>query len=97
MFFKICFQSAKKAYDKSGGGVAIGCVAIIFTLLLGAALTFGAMCFQGWIFMLLWNWLAVALFGAETLGFWLCVGIVSALNFIGNLIFGRSGSSKSDD
>ena len=66
-----------------------GCLlgTLIFVLIL--AIAFGAFCFEGWIFMLLWNWLAVELLGASALGYWVCVGIVFALSMIGQLVFGR--------
>ena len=68
---------------------ASGCLlgTLIFVLML--AIAFGAFCLEGWIFMLLWNWLAVELLGASVLGYWVCVGIVFALNMIGRLVFGR--------
>lgn len=52
---------------------------VIFTF----GLVFGLFCLQGWVFMLLWNMLAVNLFGAKVLGYWACVGIV----FLGKIIF----------
>ncbi len=79
-------------YETHSAGVAT--LIVLFALVFTLALVFGIFCFQGWIFMLLWNWLAVALFGANPLGFWVCVGIVSALNFLGKLIFGRNSSAK---
>lgn len=69
----------------------------IFTIAIVLGLAFGVFCLQGWIFMLLWNWLAVALFGAKVLGYWMCVGIVFALNFLGRIIFGRSNNANSDE
>lgn len=70
-----------------------GCLGLILIGVLCLALVFGIYCFQGWIFMLLWNWLAVSFFGATTLGYWVCVGIVFALQFIGGLLF-KSSSVK---
>ena len=72
-----------------------GCLVFILVLLLCLGLVFGIYCLWGWIFMLLWNWLAVSLLNAPALGFWVCVGIVIALQFLGRLIFGRSSNSKS--
>lgn len=69
---------------------ACWCVLGTFIVLLGLGVTFGVFCFEGWIFMLLWNWLAVDLLGAKVLGYWVCVGIVFLLNFLGKLIFGRT-------
>lgn len=39
------------------------------------ALTFGVMCLQAWLVMLLWNWIAVGLFGAPVLSFWVAFGL----------------------
>ena len=69
-----------------------GCLAFILVCLLCLGLVFGIYCLQGWIFLLLWNWLAVGYFSAPVLGYWVCVGIVFALNFLGKIIFGRSSS-----
>jgi hypothetical protein len=77
-------------------GCLLGTLALIFIVALALAIVFGVFCFEGWIFMLLWNWLAVELFGATALGYWVCVGVVFALNFIGRLVFGRSSTSRND-
>lgn len=74
-----------------------GTLLVILCIVLALAVVFGVFCFEGWIFMLLWNWLAVSLFSAPTIGYWLCVGIVFALNFIGRLIFGRHSTKVSLD
>lgn len=37
--------------------------------------------------MLLWNWLAVELFSASVLGYWVCVGIMFAVRFIRLTVF----------
>ena len=74
-------------------GCLLGTLILIAIVVLALAIVFGAFCFEGWIFMLLWNWLAVELFGANILGYWVCVGIVFALDFIGRLLFGRSGTT----
>lgn len=77
-------------------GCLLGTLALIIIVALALAIVFGAFCFEGWIFMLLWNWLAVELFGATALGYWVCVGIVFALSFVGRLVFGRSSTSRKD-
>lgn len=46
-------------------GVVVGCLAIAF----------GFLCLQAWLVMLLWNWVAVSLFGAPTLSFWISFGL----------------------
>ena len=73
-----------------------GCLAVILAVILALALVFGIFCFEGWIFMLLWNWLAVELFSAQTLSYWLCVGIVFALQFVGRLLFKSSRHSENN-
>lgn len=59
-------------------------VAILIVVL---GILFGSYCLAGWIFMLLWNWLAVSLLGLKALSFWVSVGIVVALKIIGRLLF----------
>ena len=77
-------------------GCLLGTIIIILCLALVLGIVFGVFCLQGWIFMLLWNWLAVSLFNAPALGYWVCVGIVFALNFLGRLIFGRTRGNRED-
>lgn len=77
-------------------GCLLGTIIIILCLALVLGIVFGVFCLQGWIFMLLWNWLAVSLFNAPALGYWICVGIVFALNFLGRLIFGRTRVNRED-
>jgi hypothetical protein len=77
-------------------GCLLGTIIIILCIALVLGIVFGVFCLQGWIFMLLWNWLAVSLFNAPALGYWVCVGIVFALNFLGRLIFGRIRVSHKD-
>lgn len=54
-------------------GLAI--LAIIAVMIFAIAWTFGLMCLQSWIVMLLWNWVAVGLFGAPALSFWVAFGL----------------------
>ena len=75
-------------------GCLLGTLALIIIVVLALAIVFGVFCFEGWVFMLLWNWIAVGSFGATTLGYWVCVGIVFGLNFIGNLLFGHTGRKR---
>lgn len=77
-------------------GCLLGTIIVILCLALVLGIVFGVFCLQGWIFMLLWNWLAVSLFNAPALGYWVCVGIVFALNFLGRLIFGRTRGNRED-
>lgn len=73
-----------------------GCLVFLLCCLLCLGLVFGIYCLQGWIFLLLWNWLAVGYFSAPALGYWVCVGIVFALHFLGRIIFGRTTISTED-
>lgn len=77
-------------------GCLLGTIIIILCIALVLGIVFGVFCLQGWIFMLLWNWLAVSLFNAPALGYWVCVGIVFALHFLGRLIFGRTRVNRED-
>lgn len=77
-------------------GCLLATIIVILCIVLILGIAFGVFCFQGWIFMLLWNWLAVSLFNAPALGYWVCVGIVFALNFLGKLIFGRNRVNRED-
>lgn len=61
----------------------LGCGGAILVLLGILLLAFAIMCFEGWILMLLWNWLLVSLFGISTIGFWQGVGLILLLNLIG--------------
>ena len=70
-------------------------ILLVVIVVLGLGLAFGIFCFEGWIFMLLWNWIAVGSFGANALGYWVCVGIVFGLNFVGRMLFGRRINSES--
>lgn len=54
-------------------GLAI--LAIIAVVICAIAWTFGLMCLQSWIVMLLWNWVAVGLFDAPVLSFWVAFGL----------------------
>lgn len=74
-------------------------VAILLTVLLVISYLagfFGVMCLQSWLIMLLWNWVAVDLFGAPTLTFWLAFG----LRWLCRLLFKSSKTNidkKSED
>lgn len=88
-------NSVVDIYDRCG--CLLGTLLVILCVILALGIAFGVFCLEGWIFMLLWNWLAIALFSAPYFGYWLCVGIVFALNFLGRLIFGRGRIQSSRD
>ena len=70
-------------------------VLLIIGIVIGAlALSFGMMCLQAWLVMLLWNWIAVGLFGAPVLSFWLAFG----LRWLCGLLFrSKTTVNKSED
>jgi uncharacterized membrane protein len=60
-------------WEECSLGVAI---IVIIGIVIGAlAWCFGVMCLQAWLVMLLWNWIAVGLFGAPVLSFWVAFGL----------------------
>ena len=70
-------------------------VLLIIGIVIGAlALSFGMLCLQAWLVMLLWNWIAVGLFGAPVLSFWLAFG----LRWLCGLLFrSKTAVNKSED
>ena len=47
---------------------------------------FGLLCLKAWLVMLLWNWVAVSLWGVPVLTFWLSVGLVCLLHVLLGLV-----------
>lgn len=66
----------------------------VFTIILLVALAlgfvFGVMCFQSWLVMLLWNWVAVELFSLPAIGFWMAFG----LRWLCGLLFRSNASTQ---
>lgn len=60
-------------WEEYSTGVAI--IIIVCAVVGGLAACFGLMCFKSWLVMLLWNWVAVDLFGAPILSFWAAFGL----------------------
>lgn len=85
-------NKVKRLYQACGWFLATIIILLLVALVVGIA--FGTLCLEGWLFMLLWNWVAVELFSAPILGYWLCVGIVMFITFIGRLLFGFKVSVK---
>ena len=73
--------------DPSVGAAVVATIAIVLGCLV---LCFCSMCFQAWLVMLLWNWVAVDLFGLPAIGFWLAFG----LRWLCGLLFRSSSFSK---
>lgn len=61
------------AWEEYSVGVAV--LAIIGIVIGAIAWCFGMMCLKAWFVMLLWNWIAVGLFDAPVLGFWMAFGL----------------------
>ena len=70
---KTVVEKIVDAWEEHSVGVAI--LAIIGIVIGAIAWGFGVMCLQAWLVMLLWNWIAVDLFGAPVLGFWMAFGL----------------------
>ena len=66
-------EKIANAWENYSMGVAI--LAIIGIVIGAIAWIFGIMCLQTWLVMLLWNWVAVDLFGAPVLSFWVAFGL----------------------
>ncbi len=61
------------AWESYETGLAILlCIGIVLGYL---GWMFGVMCFHSWLVMLLWNWVAVQLFNAPVLTFWVAFGL----------------------
>ena len=74
----------------------IGAIILIICMVVGyLAGYFGIMCLQSWLVMLLWNWVAVDLFGAPILSFWVAFG----LRWLCSLLFKNNKATvkKSED
>ena len=68
------FESIAKVWDNYEGFFAV--LAVIAFIIGFAGVAFGLWCLQAWLVMLLWNWVAVTLFNAPVLTFWLSFGLV---------------------
>lgn len=67
------FEKIADAWEGYPMGAAI--LVIIGIIICAFAWCFGVMCLQAWLVMFLWNWVAVGLFGAPVLGFWMAFGL----------------------
>lgn len=76
------FKSVGKTEDK-----ALGCLAIFLMVLGILALLFLGPAITMW----LWNWIAVDLFGAPTIGYWTAFG----LQWLCRILFGRTVTVRS--
>lgn len=71
------YKAKKMIYDVWDEGYSTGLAIFLCVLIIVGALawTFGMMCLHAWITMLLWNWIAVSLFDAPVLSFWVAFGL----------------------
>ena len=70
---KNIYDVLNDSYDDWGAVAAV--FLTLFAIIFALALAFGSMCLQAWLVMLLWNWIAVELFGAPILTFWVAFGL----------------------
>ena len=68
------FKGIVEVWDKYDGFFAV--LAVIALIIGFVSVVFGLWCLQAWLVMLLWNWVAVTLFNAPVLTFWLSFGLV---------------------
>jgi hypothetical protein len=62
----------------------IGMTALVIAAILLVVLVFlGISAFTGWIFMLLWNWIAAGIFGAPVISFLQAWGLWLLITLIG--------------
>ena len=60
-----------------------------------AIIVIAAFFLEGYVLMLLWNWLAPLFWSAAPiLGFWECIGIILLINLIGSIIRSALGLNK---
>lgn len=60
-----------------------------------AIIVIAAFFLEGYVLMLLWNWLAPLFWSAAPiLGFWECIGIIVLINLIGSIIRSALGLNK---
>jgi hypothetical protein len=67
---KECIVEIWEKYSVTKAIIMTICAVVIYF-----ATCFGVMCLKSWIVMLLWNWIAVGLFGAPVLTFWVAFGL----------------------
>ena len=58
---KSAFNKLVETFTDCGGGI-LGCLAVIVCLILAGGIAFGVFCLEGWVLMLLWNWLITPLY-----------------------------------
>jgi hypothetical protein len=61
----------------------IGMTTLVIAVILVVLVFLGISAFTGWIFMLLWNWIAVGIFGAPVISFLQAWGLWLLITLIG--------------
>lgn len=75
------FDRLKEFCEEHTAG--IGCLVVFLVVILIIGFSFGILCFEGWIVMLLWNAVICSLWAsAPHLSFWLAVGLVLLCNIL---------------
>jgi hypothetical protein len=74
-----------KALVKMGCAVLLVVLAVIFLCISGIS----------WLFLFIWKTVAVAKFAAPVLTYWNIFGIVTAIWFVGGLLFGNNNKKSS--
>ena len=70
---EIVVEKIVDAWEEYTVGTAI--LTIIGIVIGALALSFGVICLQSWLVMVLWNWVMVELFGLPVLSFWIAFGL----------------------
>lgn len=63
-------DSLYDSYDKAG------CAGLIFAIIIVLAISFGVLCLEGWLVMLLWNNIIAGPFEIQEIGFWWTTGAI---------------------
>ena len=88
--FKSLANKISEIWNNNSTGEAI--FIIVTGTVVAVAIEFGRRCLQAWLVMLLWNWVAVGLFGAPVLSFWIAFG----LRWLCGLLF-KSKSNNNEE
>ena len=74
------YDSLMDVYEKSG------CLGAILLLLLVLVFAFGILCLEGFIVMLLWNYVIANPMGWQQIGFWWTTGAIFLFQLIVSII-----------
>ena len=80
--FKKIIKTAKEIWNDNSNSPALAITLIFVSFTAALAGYFGILCLRAWIVMLLWNWVAVSLFNAPVLSFWLAFGMQWLFNIL---------------